>query len=120
MILKPAGPAAEVAATSASTRPNPHRDEHRMASWIMPAAPACLLVRTGTWAALAVGSAGGGRMWSFPGEHGGGFAFEVDVGLAADVDRDPLDGAAGGPVWVFARIVARDGAAARLSRCMRR
>src|SRR5690348_6113632 len=31
---------------------------------------------------------------SFAGEHGGGFAFEVEVGFAADVDRDLLDGAA--------------------------
>jgi hypothetical protein len=31
----------------------------------------------------------------FPSEHGLGLAFEVDVGIAADVDGDPLDGPAG-------------------------
>src|SRR5262245_44033527 len=38
------------------------------------------------------------RARSLPGEHGLGFAFEVDVGLAAHVNRDSLDHAAGEPV----------------------
>src|SRR5262249_46765270 len=47
-----------------------------------------------------------GRAWLrrrslLPGEHGFGLALEVQVGLAADVDRDPLDRAAGEPVRPF-------------------
>src|SRR5215472_5007247 len=49
---------------------------------------------------------------SLPGEHRLGLAFEVEVGLAADVDRDPLDGAAGEPVRRLARVVLGDGRAA--------
>jgi hypothetical protein len=41
----------------------------------------------------------------FAGEHGGGFAFEVDVRLAADVDRDAIDGAAGELVGVGSGVV---------------
>jgi len=43
-------------------------------------------------AGIAGTSADCGRLLS--GEHGLGFAFEVDVGIAADVDGDALDGAA--------------------------
>src|SRR5215813_11415153 len=42
------------------------------------------------------------------GEHGGRLAFQIEVGLAADVDRYPLDGAAGEPVGPFTRVVAGD------------
>ncbi len=48
----------------------------------------------------------------FPREHGGGFPFEVEVGLAADVDRDPPDGAAGEPVGPLAGVVVGDRRAA--------
>ena len=48
----------------------------------------------------------------FTGEHRGGLAFEVEVGLAADVDRDPLDGAAGEPVRALPRVVVGDGVGA--------
>src|SRR5262245_3480299 len=57
------------------------------------------------------GRAGGKRRAGVPllaGEHGGRLAFQVEVGLAADVDRYPLDGAAGEPVGAFARVVAGD------------
>src|SRR6201995_5061150 len=40
-----------------------------------------------------------------PREHGLGLAFEVDVGVAADVDGDALDRAAGEGVRVLPRIV---------------
>src|ERR1035441_10687304 len=46
------------------------------------------------------------------GEHGLGLAFEIDVGGAADVDGDPLDGAAGEGVLRSVRVVGRDGLAA--------
>jgi hypothetical protein len=46
------------------------------------------------------------------GEHGLGFALEVDVGVAADVDRDPFDRAAGERVRVLARVVGGDRLAA--------
>ena len=36
-----------------------------------------------------------GSVVLFAGEHGGGLAFEVDVGFAADVDGHPVQGAAG-------------------------
>src|SRR3982751_1779418 len=42
----------------------------------------------------------------FPREHRLGLALHVDVGLAADVDSDPLDGAAGEPGPVVIRVVA--------------
>src|SRR5215475_2506463 len=61
------------------------------------------------------GRAGGKRQAGVPllaGEHGGRLAFQVEVGLAADVDRYPLDGAAGEPVGAFARVVAGDRRAA--------
>jgi len=45
-------------------------------------------------------SEGGVDRKLFAGEHRGGFAFEVDVRVAADVDRDAVDGAAGELVWV--------------------
>src|SRR5215467_3661104 len=57
------------------------------------------------------GQAGKKRRAGVPllaGEHGGRLALQVEVGLAADVDRDPLDGAAGEPVGPFARVVAGD------------
>ena len=41
-------------------------------------------------------------------QHGLGLAFEVDVGFAAHVDGDPVDGAAGEAVRPFARVVRRD------------
>src|SRR5215208_2900656 len=44
--------------------------------------------------------------------HGDGLALEVDVRLAADVDRDAVDRAAGAAVRRGARIVVRDGVAA--------
>src|SRR5206468_9415020 len=46
------------------------------------------------------------------GEHGCGLTLQVDVGIAADVDRDPLDGAAGEGVRVSAGVVAGDRLAA--------
>jgi hypothetical protein len=39
-------------------------------------------------------------------------ALEIDIGIAADVDRDPLDRAAGERVRVLARVVAGDRLAA--------
>jgi hypothetical protein len=54
------------------------------------------------------------RLWggmtrrSFAGEHGGGLAFEVDVGLAADVYGDAVQGAAGEGPGRFARVVVGD------------
>src|SRR4051794_12250049 len=44
--------------------------------------------------------------------HGDGLALEVDVRLAADVDRDAVDRAAGEAVRRGARVVVRDGVAA--------
>ncbi len=49
---------------------------------------------------------------SFPGEHGFGLAFQIEVGLTADVDGHPLDGAAGEPVGPRPGVVAGDGRAA--------
>jgi len=49
---------------------------------------------------------------SLPGEHGGRLAGEVEVGLAADVDHDPLDDAAGESVRAGPGIVVGDGRAA--------
>jgi hypothetical protein len=46
------------------------------------------------------------------GKNGGRLAFEIQVRLAADVDGDPLDDAAGEPVGPFARVVAGDRRAA--------
>src|SRR5215467_1466141 len=57
------------------------------------------------------GQAGKKRRAGVPllaGEHGGRLALQVEVGLAADVDRHPLDDAAGEPVGPFARVVAGD------------
>src|SRR5689334_23035556 len=48
----------------------------------------------------------------FPGEHGSGLAFQVEIWLAADVDRDPLDRAAGKPPGPLAGVVADNGRAA--------
>jgi hypothetical protein len=45
----------------------------------------------------------------FPGEHGRGLAFQVEVGLAADVDCDPLDGAAGSESRISTLIVPFNG-----------
>src|SRR4051794_4807166 len=45
-------------------------------------------------------------------DHGDGFAFEVGVGLAAHVDRHPVDRAAGEPPRHHARVVAGDAGAA--------
>src|SRR5438045_532635 len=42
------------------------------------------------------------------GEHGRGLTLQVDVGVAADVDRDPVDRAAGEGVRVRAGVVAGD------------
>src|SRR6478735_7685958 len=42
-------------------------------------------------------------------EHGLGLALEVDIGLAADIDRDPFDGAAGEAVGTLAGVVMSDG-----------
>src|SRR5207302_2487354 len=47
----------------------------------------------------------------FAGEHGGRFAFEVDVGLATDIDGHAVQGAAGECPRCGARIVAGDGLA---------
>src|SRR5215475_1596731 len=61
------------------------------------------------------GQAGGKRWVDVPllaGEHRGRLALEVEVRLAADVDRDPLDGAAGEPVGPLARVIAGDRRAA--------
>ena len=44
-------------------------------------------------------------------EHQGGFPLKILVRLAADVDRDPVNGAAGEPVGRRARIVLGDGLA---------
>src|SRR4051794_1263586 len=49
---------------------------------------------------------------SLPGHHGDRFAFEVDVGLATDVDGDAVDGAAGERPWRAAGVVVGDGVAA--------
>src|SRR4029077_15433784 len=74
--------------------------------------------RWGLWPGVRSGRGrltflGGGDVSSlFPGEHGRGLAFQVEVGLAADVDHDPVDGAAGEPVRRAARVVAGDGGAA--------
>lgn len=43
----------------------------------------------------------------FSRQHGLGFAFEVDVGAAADVDGHPLAGAAGEGVRVIAGVAER-------------
>ena len=43
-----------------------------------------------------------------PGEHSHGLAFQVDVGIAADVDRDLLDRAAGERVRVRTGVVTGD------------
>ena len=40
------------------------------------------------------------------------FAFEVDVGFAADIDSDPFDGAAREACGGYAGVVAGDGLAA--------
>src|SRR5215475_10992838 len=61
------------------------------------------------------GQVGGKRRAGVPllaGEHRGRLALEVPVRLAADVDRHPLDGAAGESVGAFARVVAGDRRAA--------
>ena len=53
-----------------------------------------------------------GRARLFSGEHGGGFAFEVDIGFAADVYGDAFDDAAGELVRRCAGIVVGDGGSA--------
>src|SRR5215472_14183626 len=50
--------------------------------------------------------------WSLAGQHGGGLALEVEVGFAADVHGDPLNGATGEPVRVLAGVVVGNGRAA--------
>ncbi|MDT2008083.1 hypothetical protein FXW78_34220 [Rhodococcus opacus] len=45
----------------------------------------------------------------FAGEHGGGLAFEVDVGFTADVDGHPVQGAAGERPGRGAGVVVGDG-----------
>src|SRR5689334_1214578 len=48
------------------------------------------------------------RCWLLARDHRGGLAFEVDVGLAADVDRHHVDGAAGEVPGALARVVGGD------------
>src|SRR5262249_2356858 len=65
--------------------------------------------------AAGAGQVGGKQRAGVPllaGEHRGRLALEVEVRLAADVDRYPLDGAAGEPVGPLARVVAGDRGAA--------
>src|SRR5205814_2355090 len=59
-------------------------------------------------AAERAGDALEGQPHLLAGEHGCGLTLEVDVGVAADVDRDPVDGAAGEGVRVRAGVVVGD------------
>ncbi len=44
----------------------------------------------------------------FPHDHELGLAFEIDEGLAADIDGDAIDGAADEGVWRRSRVVVGD------------